>query len=77
MPELRLYWFWLKKHLKEAVLPKDITCVALRNTYISNLMAASIDFIQVSHLFGCRDLNELWKNTGRFIRADRKTEDLQ
>lgn len=67
-PEPRLCQFWLKKHLKENALPEDITYAALRNTYIRNLMESGIEFIQVSRLSGCRDLNELWKKYGAFYR---------
>lgn len=67
-PEPRLCQFWLKKHLKESALPEDLTFAALRNTYIRNLMEAGADFIQVSRLSGCRDLNELWKKYGAFYR---------
>ena len=67
-PEPRLCQFWLKKHLKENALSEDITYAALRNTYICNLMESGTEFIRVSHLSGCRDLNELWKKYGAFYR---------
>lgn len=75
-PEPRLCQFWLKKHLKENALPEDVTYAALRNTYIRNLMEAGTDFIQVSYLSGCRDLNELWKKYGRFTKVDKKAEEF-
>lgn len=68
-PEPRLCQFWLKKHLKENALPEDLTYAALRNTYIRNLMEIGTDFIEVSRLSGCRDLNELWKKYGAFYKS--------
>lgn len=64
--EPRLCQFWLKKHLKENRLPEDITFVTLRNTYIRRLLESGTDFIQVSYLSGCKDLNLLWRKFGEF-----------
>lgn len=69
-PEPRLCQFCLKKHLNESGLPADITFAALRNTYIRGLMEVGTDFIQISRLSGCRDLNELWKKYGVFYKID-------
>lgn len=78
-PEPRLCQFWLKKHLKESALPEDLTYAALRNTYIRDLMEAGTDFIQISRLSGCKDLNELWKKYGTFYRSNgrKSTEEIR
>lgn len=68
--EPRLCQIWLKKFLSEENLSQDITYAVLRNTYIRTLMEKGIDFIEVSRLSGCRDLNDLWKKYGDFYRVD-------
>lgn len=67
--EPRLCQLWLKRHLKSASLPEDIGFSTLRNSYIRGLMESGEDFIRVSQLSGCRDLNDLWRKFGMFYPA--------